>query len=104
MGLDVLNEKAVHDEIVHPAIEQLEQAAVQRIIPAGQKALDETIDRTIAEAGAVIGGYILSLQAITDKLVKDAGNLLAAQDGWTLTVTIPETPITIRLTKPKEQA
>ena len=46
-----------------------------------------------------------ALQAVVDKAAADLANLVAQQDGWTLTINVPPIqipPITVRLTKPKE--
>ena len=96
LQIDALDEERIRTQIVDPALERIEKTTVPTIRAAG----DELADRLVKEVSGVVNGALLGLQGIADKLVVDTAQLLAKQDGWELTITIP--PITIRLNKPKE--
>ncbi len=91
-------EKAVA-EINRQTVPQIERVLDEAVADMNNR-LAANIDRAVAQISNVVQGALLGAQAIADTASVDLGSLLAAQDGWTLTITIP--PITIRLNKPKE--
>lgn len=68
------------------ALEDHGTADVQQIVGSAQQAADEVVSKTVTQLQAAISTGVGQLSA-----------LLAAQDGWTVTITVP--PIVIRLAK-----
>ena len=100
LQIDALDEDRIRTQIVEPALNQAATLLQSNIVPAVEAAASELGDRLIKEISGVLNGVLNGLQGITEKLVVDAGQLLAKQDGWELSITIP--PITLHLSKPKE--
>jgi hypothetical protein len=86
-------------EINRQTVPQIERVLDEAVADMNNR-LAANIDRAVGQISNVVQGALLGVQAIADKASVDLGVLLAAQDGWTLTISIP--PITIRLNKPKE--
>ncbi len=91
-------EKAVA-EVNRQTVPQIERL-LDEVVADLNNRLAANIDRAVAQLSNVVHGTLVGIQGIGDKLISDAGQVFAAQDGWTLTIQIP--PITIRLNKPKE--
>ncbi len=91
-------EKAVA-EVNRQTVPQIERLLDEAVADLNNR-LAANVDRAVAQLSNVVHGTLLGIQGIGDKLMAGAGQLLAAQDGWNLTIQIP--PITIRLNKPKE--
>ncbi len=91
-------EKAVA-EVNRQPVPQIERLLDEAVADLNNR-LAANVDRAVAQLSNVVHGTLLGIQGIGDKLMAGAGQLLAAQDGWNLTIQIP--PITIRLNKPKE--
>jgi len=69
------------------------QAAGEKLVADLQKTADETVSRAQA-----------AIEGAAAKATAELAGLLAQQDGWTLTITVPPItipPITIRLNKPQ---
>lgn len=96
--MDPLGIEHVIDEVNARTI-PLINSALADAIDRLNKELSANIDRAAVEFSNVINGTLLGVQGIVNSVPPKVAELLAAQDGWTATITIP--PITIRLTKPK---
>jgi hypothetical protein len=97
--VDLTGIKAAVGEVNRQTVPEIERLLDEAVADLNNR-LAANIDRAVAQLSNVIHGTLLGVQGITSKLAVDAPDLLAAQDGWTVTITIP--PITIRLNKPKE--
>jgi hypothetical protein len=98
--VDLTGIKAAVGEVNRQTVPEIERLLDEAVADLNNR-LAANIDRAVAQVSNVIHGTLLGMQGITSKLTTDLRDVLAEQDGWTVTITVP--PITIRLNKPKEE-
>lgn len=96
--MDFLNEKALFQDTLRPALDKVDQET----IPAVERALQRQVEAAAAQLAGIVAGALEGLQAAGEKLLADARREIAALDGWAVEIgEIRIPPISIRLTGPK---